>query len=155
MLAYTPEDFYPDSSLGYLVRCINQTGSASLEPLFAEEGLTYSQWSAMVLISERMAVTCAELARSLAHDNGAMTRIVDALETRGWIERTRNVDDRRFVNLTLTAGGREVAMRCRLRVMERWNIWLQDWDRGEFETLLRLMQKLKGSLDVATQTVPA
>lgn len=155
MQAYDSQDFYPDSSLGYLVRCINQTGSAALEPLFAEDGLTHSQWSVMVLISEKIAVTCAELARNLAHDNGAMTRLVDALEARGWLERTRDTTDRRIVNLAVTPAGREVTRRCRLRIMERWNLWLQDWDRGEFETLLRLLQKLKGTVDAATQGVTA
>lgn len=155
MQAYTPSAFTPDASLGYLVRCINQTGSAALEPLFAEEGLTYSQWSVMVLINQGIAVTCADLARSLAHDNGAMTRLVDSLSTRGWIDRTRCIGDRRVVNLALTPAGNQVAMRCKLRVMERWNFWLQDWDRDEFETLQRLLQKLKTTLDSASTSVPA
>jgi DNA-binding MarR family transcriptional regulator len=155
MLAYTPQDFYADSSLGYLVRCINQTNSASLEPLFAEAGLTYSQWSVMVLISQRIAVTCAELARNMAHDNGAMTRLVDALVARDWIERTRDTADRRVVRLALTPAGREVALRCRARVMDRWNNWLHDWDRDDFETLRRLLQKLKASLEAGASDQPA
>jgi DNA-binding MarR family transcriptional regulator len=155
MQAYRLEDFHPDSSFGYLARCVHQTGGAALEPLFAEEGLTYSQWSVMALLIHGKGSTCAELARLLAHDNGAMTRLVDTLEAQGWLKRSRDADDRRVINLAVTPEGFAVAQRCKLRVMAAWNLWLRDWDRSEFETLQRLLQKLKDTLDTATTAVPA
>lgn len=155
MQAYTTEDFSPEASIGYLVRCLNQTGSAALEPLLAKDGLIYSQWCVMMLIHSGIAVTCADLARCLAHDNGAMTRLVESLSKCGWIERTRDVGDRRVVNLALTSAGHDVAMRSRAHVMERWNIWLQGWQREEFETLLRLLQKLKATLDSTDEGLSA
>ncbi len=46
--------------------------------------------------------TCASLARDMAHDKGAMTRMMDTLEAKGWVERTRSADARRVVHLSLT-----------------------------------------------------
>lgn len=147
---YSDSDFFPDWSLGYLTRRIHQLGQSALDPIFAEEGMTASQWSALVAIWFGRGNTCAALAREMAHDKGAMTRLVDTLETRGWVTRERDTDDRRIVNLALTEAGEAATLRCRARIIASWNDWLKDWDRSEVETLIGLLQKLRGTLDVAT-----
>ena len=149
MAIYSKADFGPDCSLGYLARRIHQIGQASLEPVFVDEGLTITQWSALVSIWTGRANTSADLARDLAHDKGATTRLVDTLEQRGWVTRARATDDRRVVNLEPTPDGEAVALRCRDRVIDFWNATLKDWDRAEVDTLIALMQKLRGTLDNA------
>lgn len=42
---------------------------------------------------------------------GAMTRLVDGLETRGWVERTQSERDARRFSITLTKSGRKEAER--------------------------------------------
>ncbi len=146
---YTASEFEPDCSIGYLARCIHQIGGQMLEPVFVEQGLTLTQWSALVTIWFERGRTCADLARDMAHDKGAMTRLVDVLEANGWVTRERDADDRRAINLALTEEGRAVTVRCRERVVTCWNAWLKDWDRDEVATLIGLMQKLRGTLDAA------
>jgi DNA-binding MarR family transcriptional regulator len=146
MVVYSPQYFEPDCSLGYLARRVNQIGSVALEPIFASEGLTGPQWSALAQIWFRRGATSAELARDMAHDKGAMTRLVDTLEANGWITRERCSDDRRAVKLALTPEGEALALRVRLRVIDCWNAWLADWDEGEVETMIAMMQKLRDTL---------
>ena len=90
---YTSDDFLPDQSIGYLVKMCGQQGTAILDRAFAVDGLTCSQWSALISIHFDAAPTCASLARDLVHDKGAMTRMMDVLEARGWVERTRSAED--------------------------------------------------------------
>jgi DNA-binding MarR family transcriptional regulator len=142
MAFYDESDFYPDRSIGYLLRRNLQLTSVGLEPVFGPESVTLTQWSALVSIYFDRGNTCAELARDLAHDKGATTRIIDTLVERGWVTRTRHADDRRVINLTLTDDGKAVAHHCRLGVIDRWNGWLADWPDEEAATLLRLLQKL-------------
>ncbi|MEG3160041.1 MarR family transcriptional regulator [Sphingomonas sp. LB2R24] len=146
---YTTEAFGPDCSLGFLARRINQGVQGALEPLFAVAGPSVTQWSAMVSIWFGRANTCADLARDLAHDRGATTRLVDTLEQQGWVTRTRATDDRRVVNLMLTPEGTAVTLDCRDRAVAYWNRVLVDWDRSEVETMIGLMQKLRGTLESA------
>lgn len=150
MQFYSPDDFEPGCSIGYLVRRTYQIGLAALEPMFAEEGLSGIQWSALMSLWFERGSTCAELARDLHHDKGAMTRLVDTLEQRGWLTRVRDTDDRRIINLTLTDEGRAIASRCRIRVVDYWNMVLKDWDRSEVATLVALMQKLRMTMESAT-----
>jgi DNA-binding MarR family transcriptional regulator len=149
MLFYDESDFEPERSIGYLVRRAHQLGGAALEPAFVAEGLTGTQWSALVAIWFRRGSTAADIARELGHDKGAMTRLVDTLEERGWLTRERTEIDRRCINLALTPAGEEVALRCRGRVIEAWNAWLGDWSREEVEALIGGLQKLRTTLAMA------
>jgi DNA-binding MarR family transcriptional regulator len=51
------------------------------------------------------------LAASNHVTNGAMTRLIDGLEKRGFVERTRSDEDRRRVEVRLTRAGRSEADR--------------------------------------------
>lgn len=147
---YSNDDFEPDCAIGYLARRVHQAGQVALEPMFAEEGLTGIQWSALMSIWFQRGTTSAELARDLTHDKGAMTRLVDTLEQRGWVTRVRDSEDRRIINLALTEEGRALGMRCKVRVIGYWNALLQDWDEGEAQTLIALLQKLRATIESAT-----
>lgn len=149
MTFYSDSDFRPDCSIGYLIRRAHQLGGAAMEPVFAAEGLTGMQWSALVSIWFKRGETAAELARDLGHDKGAMTRLVDAVEERGWVTRERTGDDRRRIILRLTPEGEALALRCKKRVLACWNEWLADWPREEIEQLIGLLQKLRDTLTTA------
>ena len=55
----------------------------------------------------------SRLAEHLGVSTSAMTRLVDGLEKRGWVERVRGPEDRRRVVLALSASGRREAERLR------------------------------------------
>ena len=147
---YSDADFSPDNSIGYLARRAFQLSSLGLDPVFAPEGVTLTQWSALVSIHFDRGNTCAELARDLAHDKGATTRIIDTLVERGWVTRQRHPEDRRVINLSLTPTGEAVARHCRMRVIDQWNHWLADWSRTDADELVRLLQKLRDTLQTQT-----
>ncbi|MGI4858907.1 MAG: MarR family winged helix-turn-helix transcriptional regulator [Janthinobacterium lividum] len=68
--------------------------------------LTAAQWGVVVSLAEGIASTPAELSRMLDYDPGAMTRLIDRLEKKEVVRRTRSTDDRRSVSLELTDRGR-------------------------------------------------
>ena len=153
---YTESNFFPEQSVGFLIKRNFRFCTEALGPAFAAEGITFTQWHALISIYFRRATTGAELAQDLAHDKGATTRLIDALEQKGWVTRERDADDRRCVNLSLTQTGEEVARRARLRVIACWNEWLADWDSGEVSTLIALLQRLEATLVAASaDVVPA
>jgi DNA-binding MarR family transcriptional regulator len=147
MTFYNRDNFYPETSVGYLLRVCHQHAYANLDQLFADEGLSGTQWTALISIYFERGLTCAALARDMAHDKGAMTRIVDMLEERGWVERNRDRDDRRLINLSLTDAGVAVTMRCREKIIDCWNGWLADWSPAEIEQFLAQLQKLRRTLE--------
>ena len=147
MSFYNRDNFMPDDSAGYLIKRCNQLNLALLDRTFAEEELTASQWSTLLTIHLDSEATCASLARDLAYDKGAMTRLIDVLEARGLVERARSEDDRRVVNLSLTEAGRDAAMRCRDKAIGCWNRHLAGWSTAEIEQFLAQLRKLRHTLE--------
>jgi DNA-binding MarR family transcriptional regulator len=92
-------------------------------------------------VTDGAATTPFELARLLGIDTGLMTRMLDRLETRGLLERSRSVEDRRVVNLTLTKAGRAVAARIPEIAPVVLNARLQKFSSEEFDELRRLLHK--------------
>lgn len=146
---YDPDSFYPDVSVGYLIRVCHQLGVGLLDQAFADQGLTTMQWSVLIGIYFGGEPTCASLARDMMHDKGAMTRMIDGLEARGLVARTRSADDRRIVDLSLTDDGTAMALQCRDIVIERWNAWFGDWTHDEVTGFIAQLQKLRTTLESA------
>lgn len=149
MPVYTHEEFNPDVSVGYLTKRIYQTALIGLEPIFAEEGITHLQWSALVSIWYGRGLTCRALAHDLGHDKGATTRLVDSLEERGFLARDRDEGDRRVINLVLSDKGLDVAHRCMHGVVNLWNGWLADWAPEDAAQFITYLQRLRTSLEAS------
>lgn len=78
----------------------------------------------------------------LGLDSGYVTRVVEWLERQGLVRRSRNIQDGRVVNLTLTKVGQDVAADTAVTVAAVLNRLLSDFTFSEFATLGRLIGKL-------------
>lgn len=151
MCFYESSSFGPDRSISYLIRLINQAAMPRQEVAIAADGLSMIQWQVLVSIYFDRGPSSAALARDLAHDKGAMTRLVDGLEGRGLLKRERNAGDRRVFDLALTPAGRDAAERGRSRVVDCWNGWLDGWQADEVETLIASLQRLRATIEAAPE----
>ena len=73
-----------------------------------ETGLTGPQLWAIKIIAESAPIKVSDLARKMYLHPATVVGIIDRLETRGFVERTRSTKDRRVVEITLTDQGKEV-----------------------------------------------
>lgn len=147
MAHYSEHNFTPENSIGYLVRRSEQLGTIALEPIFSRAGITKTQWSALVSLHFNGAQSCAEIARDLCHDKGAITRLVDTLEERDWVRRDRESgEDRRVIRLILTESGEQIACAVRDEVVQLWNHWLKDWDAADVDRLTELLRRLRDTI---------
>lgn len=148
---YRPETFRARDSIGYLIKRSQRLMQDRIEGLFADQGFTLQQWVVMMHIRDGLALTVADLCRELHHDSGAMTRLIDQLEERQLIERRRNPQDRRVIELSLTPKGNEVITQLIHVVTDGLNVLLDDFTRDEVKILKSLLRKLIGRLE---QRVP-
>lgn len=148
---YRPDSFRARDSIGYLVKRSQRLMQECIEQQFENKGCTLQQWVVMMHIRDGLAITVADLCRELHHDSGAMTRLIDQLEERNLIERKRNSQDRRVIELSLTRSGREFVEALIVIVTDALNLTLDDFTRDEVKLLQSLLRKMIGRLE---QLVP-
>lgn len=94
--------------LGYWHGRVAQVVHTALDRSLAKANITVSQWTVMVLLYHREADTVRDIARMTDLDAGAVTRLADRLEKKGYLRRTEDLSDRRSVLLSLTGPGRRL-----------------------------------------------
>jgi DNA-binding MarR family transcriptional regulator len=143
---YRPESFHLRDSVGYLIKRSQRLMQEQIEARFAEQGCTLQQWVVLMHLRDGLAVTIADLSRELDHDSGAMTRLIDQLESRDLIERRRNSEDRRVIELSLTEAGNKLLDGLIPTACGMLNTTLDGFTRDELNTLQALLQRLIGQL---------
>ena len=119
-------------------KAITEEFARELAPL----GLSVQQALVVILVGEHRAGTAADMCRRLSHDAGAMTRLVDKLESMELVRRVREPYDRRSARLELTKKGKSVyaqVMRVQVAVLNRM---LRGFSRAEVRTLERLLARI-------------
>ncbi len=78
------------------------------EKLFHSHGLTAQQYNVLrILSASSESMPTLAIASKLVSRAPDITRMLDKLETAGWIDRVRSPDDRRSVLIEITAAGRK------------------------------------------------
>jgi len=126
----------PDLSIGYLLTAVRTRMLQEMDAALHPRGLTGAQFTILRRIAENSAHTAADLCRLLQYDTGSMTRMLDRLEEKGVIARERCPDDRRVVNIHLTASGASDYPKWREEVRGRLSD-IFDAISNEEQTLLR------------------
>lgn len=138
---YCEESYTPGESVGYLLRGAWQSLLKNIDTEMQLLDLTGMQWGPLLLIDKGCCDTVAACARASYSDSGAMTRMLDRLEAKGLLCRVRSVADRRVVNLTLTAAGREVTRQIPAHLIKVLNQHLQDFSEDEFELFKNMLRR--------------
>jgi len=139
---YRPEQYRPDDSVAYLMRRLITSFASEVQHELDPRGLTNAQWVPIYKMSMGHGGTPAELARHCQLDAGAMTRTLDRLEAKGLIRRERSLEDRRVVNLVLTAEGREAASHIPQVLCKVLNAHLEGFSAQEVELLKSMLLRM-------------
>ncbi|MGD9158853.1 MAG: MarR family transcriptional regulator [Desulfobacteraceae bacterium] len=103
-----------NKSLGHLTGLANRLLSNRLARRFRESGIdmTAEQWGALLVLINGDAMTQVKLGKKLCLEKSSVSRLVNGLERRGWIERTKSKDDNRQKLVSVTENALETAEQC-------------------------------------------
>ncbi|AQT61135.1 MarR family winged helix-turn-helix transcriptional regulator [Cellvibrio sp. PSBB023] len=76
------------------------------KPLLEKLGLTYPQYLVMLILWEGDGLALKDIAEQLHIDSGALTPVIKRLETQGLLQRQRQADNERTLEIGLTPAGR-------------------------------------------------
>jgi len=139
---YDVRNYEPRESIGYLLALGRHRLHDLLAPDLATLGLTVVQAIVLVSLDSALAGTAAELCKRLRHDPGAMTRVLDRLQTMGLLRRERAPNDRRALRLELTENGARVLPEIRTAAVRASNRMLRGFTHTEAQQLIGLLKRL-------------
>jgi DNA-binding MarR family transcriptional regulator len=94
--------------LCFAIYSANLAFGRAYKPLLDKVGLTYTQYIAMVALSDEDEQTVGALGEKLFLESNTLTPILKKLEQTGFIRRHRDPADERQVRLSLTPAGRKL-----------------------------------------------
>jgi DNA-binding MarR family transcriptional regulator len=140
-----PKDNFPvGQSIGLSLTKARNLIVAEMDQALKPLDISAQQMGILLSLHDGVASTPFEISRLLGIDTGLMTRMLDKLETKSLLSRSRNLDDRRVVDLTLTEQGRAVAARIPDVAPAVLNARLRNFTKAEFAELRRLLDKFIG-----------
>jgi DNA-binding MarR family transcriptional regulator len=108
-----------------LAQAVRRARGAPAQP--SQDVLTLSQYGLLQGLAEAGNARVVELATAAGVTPPTATRILDALERRGIVERRRATEDRRGVTITLTPSGRDL--------LSAQHEWLRDRQESFYAAL--------------------
>jgi DNA-binding MarR family transcriptional regulator len=121
-----------------------RTGDALLQrevEILRTEELGFAQYNVLRILrgaGERGA-SCGDIAERMVNRDPDLTRLLDRLEARGLVERSRLQTDRRVVVAKVTPKGRQVLGRLDDRVADTHREQMRHMSRDQLETLAELL----------------
>ncbi|MDR3426408.1 MULTISPECIES: MarR family winged helix-turn-helix transcriptional regulator [Silvimonas] len=139
----------PEENLGVLVRQVRDGLFQLFERKLAASGLelNLSQFLVLKRLAYHGAQTATELARAIDHDAGAMTRLLDKLEEKGYLRRQPHLEDRRALQITLTEAGLALWATMQTCGEDSMEQALIDLSQDEQDTLISLLKRVRNTLE--------
>lgn len=109
--------------------------------------VTVDQWLVLKNLSENELLSQTELANLVFKDHPTLTRIIDLLCKKGYVERVPHPQDRRSFQLHLTDTGLEKVSELKPKILEiREKAW-ENLTTKDFEEFKRILDTIYQNLD--------
>ncbi|MFP8966539.1 MarR family transcriptional regulator [Pokkaliibacter sp. CJK22405] len=129
-------------TLGHLVHLLNVYKDRQLDKYLAPYDVTAAQFKVLLTLARQGDCSVACLSKALPMDSGAATRMVDRLVQKELVERARNEEDRRQIQVRLTPQGEAFRLEIHKVAADFLNEFTEPLSRDELTELERLMKKL-------------
>lgn len=144
-MANEPTPRLLDEQLWFALYSASKKFTHFYQDALAEFKLTYPQYITMLILWEKSPMTVRDLGKRLNLDSGTLTPLLKRLEKLGWVNRNRNQEDERQVDITLT----DYALEQRDAVYSRVNncIDLIGMKQSEYDAMNDQLERLQTELD--------
>jgi DNA-binding MarR family transcriptional regulator len=146
---YDIESYQPRKGVGHLLNRVRTEMLSVLDAAFAADQelskleISSAQFIVIAaLVNTEGPKSASDLCKGISYDAGAMTRMLDRLESKGLIRRTRRPDDRRVVYLELTEEGHRAFPRMRQVSMGVVNRFLRGFSQAEARQLESFLTRM-------------
>jgi len=136
----------------WITRLANAMREAFNQEL-AEHHISWPQWMILNVLFHELANTPAQIADNIAVDRSAVTRLLDRLEEKQWLERVHDGLDRRSVKIHLTPAGKSLVQQLNSAAETHQNRFLNQLHPTELRAFKGNIQKMLRAVDIDAATL--
>ena len=152
MSAYDLATYEPRNAVPGLIARVRMAFLDELDTRLAPLDLKATDYIVLVTLATGNVETASSVCSVLAHDPGAMTRKIDALEKRGLVRRVRSEEDRRAIKLELTPEGKKLYPKALAAAVSMANEFLEGFSKSEVKALESFLKRILTNVE-AIETV--
>jgi DNA-binding MarR family transcriptional regulator len=149
---YRANEFTLRTNVGYLIKRCTVLIDRLADVTFESQSRPFLYWLVLAVLREHSPRSAGELSNEVAHDMGALSRVVDELVVDGLVHRERSPADRRRLDISATPDGVRIAEETLPFVLDELNRILQPFTADEVDTLVALLDKLLVAMESAGAT---
>ena len=134
-----------DNMLCFALYAAARTAVDAYRPRLDKLGITYQQYLVLLLLWQREPRTIKDIGAALYLDSGTLSPLLKRLEKKGLINRQRDTQDERLVNISLTPEGH--AFKENIRDLPEVLFCQIGWPIEEFGSLIERLHNLTGRIN--------
>jgi DNA-binding MarR family transcriptional regulator len=127
---------------------------SSMESKLKEFGLTGTQYNALRILrgAGPEGLPCSEIGERMITHDPDITRLLNRLEGRGFVERTRAKQDRRVINGKITTAGKNLLREMDGPVEQHGREMLRHVSHADLRRLIDLLEQIRGGCRTLPRT---
>ncbi|MEZ8227795.1 MarR family winged helix-turn-helix transcriptional regulator [Vibrio splendidus] len=133
-----------DNQVCFALYSASNAMSRAYQPLLKALDLTYLQYIVMMVLWEEKEINVKALGAKTHLDSGTLTPLLKRLEVKGYVLRTRSIEDERVRVITLTPSGVELKEQAQTVPIEM--LCLSKMNEDELKSLKAQCEQLLGNL---------
>ncbi|WP_198596327.1 MarR family winged helix-turn-helix transcriptional regulator [Vibrio cyclitrophicus] len=133
-----------DNQVCFALYSASNAMSRAYQPVLKALDLTYLQYIVMMVLWEEKEINVKALGAKTHLDSGTLTPLLKRLEAKGYVLRTRSIEDERVRVITLTLAGVELKEQAQTVPVEM--LCLSKMNEDELKSLKAQCEQLLGNL---------
>ncbi|WP_157960363.1 MarR family winged helix-turn-helix transcriptional regulator [Marinimicrobium alkaliphilum] len=134
--------FHLHNSFGFWISRLSNLMKEEFNQQLEAYDVTWPQWMTLNVLHHQLARTPAQIADNIGVDRSAVTRLLDRLEAKGFIERVHEGLDRRSVTIFMTKAGEQLIEQLNSAAAEHQTRFLSELHPTELRAFKGNIQKL-------------
>ncbi len=133
-----------DNQVCFALYSASNAMGRAYQPLLKALDLTYLQYIVMMVLWEQKEINVKALGTKTHLDSGTLTPLLKRLEAKGYVHRTRSIEDERIRIITLTSAGIKLKDQAKKVPVEVFD--LSNMNKEELTSLKTLCEQLLDNL---------
>lgn len=131
-----------ETHLGYWLRFVSNHVSASFQRRLAKLQVTVAEWVALRVLLDHAPCSLTILANEMGMNKGAVSRLVDRLNKRGFLNRNNIESDKRTTEITLTKKGIKLLPKLADSANKNDDYYFSHLQKNEVKKIIEILKNI-------------